>query len=136
MGLQSDRARRICFFIFYAFVVALVILPADPAVADDPISFGQALSGSIDTVGEIDGYSFDAQAGDRVYALMSTTIDLECYIRLFDPDGNLLNANYDQAGPGTAEMYSYFLPLTGTYTLSAEDYGGDETGDYRVYIQR
>ena len=99
-----------------------------------PIHFGQTISATIDSPGEMDVYTFSAAAGDNVLVrLVSTAINPA--IRIHGPDGMEV--------PGCrAQMYyeavieSCILPSTGTYLILAYDSGKFNTGNYNLYFQR
>jgi hypothetical protein len=117
----------VLFFSFALFVA--------PAGADTPIVIGENLTATIDTVGEIDRYTFEAEAGDTLYVLMSTTSGLDPYFRLYAPNGSMV-ASKAAYSPDDAEMDTNPLPASGTYVLLAEDYGFNDTGEYRIFVQR
>ena len=98
-----------------------------------PISFGETLSSSIEVVGEMDTYTFDATAGDMV---LIRIVPLGSEIRLFGPDGSLLNEAFSTYGPASVDIESDPLPQNGTYTILACDYGGNQIGDYGIFVQR
>jgi hypothetical protein len=98
------------------------------------IAFGQTLSGALLFAGEIDAYTFTANAGDIVLVRMTRspgTIWPE--IKVYGPDGTELCATW---GYSTAEISSCNLPSTGTYTVLADDDFQEYTGDYSLYLQR
>ncbi|MCP4625526.1 MAG: hypothetical protein GY850_18725, partial [bacterium] len=100
-----------------------------------PVGFGENLSFTIDTLGEVDTYTFDALEGDVVMVRMTTSSKLDPYFRLYAPDGSLITykAAYD---PGAAEFTSSPLPASGTYVVIAEDYGFNEIGGYNIQLVR
>jgi len=132
-----QRLFRKSLFILSILVLSLPIFTPSDA-ADIPISFGETISGTISTFGEIDKYIFDALAGDLIAVTMSTTTRMDAYIRLYAPDGSLINQQsipYPY-GPGYAWIITDPLPASGTYVMLAEDYGSNETGGYRLFLQR
>ncbi len=66
---------------------------------------------------------------------MSTTTGLDPYFRLYAPDGTLISAKAVN-GPYGAELDINALPSSGTYVLLAEESGFNETGEYRIFVQR
>jgi type IV pilus biogenesis protein CpaD/CtpE len=98
------------------------------------IAFGQPISGTIATAGDTDMYTFTANAGDVILAGMGRVSDhLWPKIRLYDPEGNLLNT-----GSG-----SYNTEITGTLSVAgihailvSDGYDGTRTGDYNLCLQR
>jgi uncharacterized protein YfaP (DUF2135 family) len=99
------------------------------------ISFGQTVSCSIDVAGETDTFTFSANSGDRVViALGVSSGTLDPQLRLYGPDGTLVCSRYSTGG--WVEITDCPLPLSGTYTLIANDYGNTKTGQYGLYLQR
>jgi hypothetical protein len=100
------------------------------------IAFGETILSSISAAGEIDTYSFDAKAGDKVWVEMSTRSNLDPHVRLYDPDGVLVQEAYANSGPWSTPIWVTLLK-TGAYRILASDYGdGTETGEYGIYVQR
>ena len=94
-------------------------------------------SGTID-LGDIDSYSFSANAGDRAHLRMTATSgDLFPYLHLYDPDGEPISSVGDYA---VAASRSVALEKTGQYTvmLSAGHPNGRQrtTGDYTLHFAR
>ncbi len=102
-----------------------------PATA---LAFGATVSGSINQPAEMDAFTFAADAGDRILLGMSRVSgSLWQKIRLYDPDGNLLN---EQSGSVHAENV-YTVPVSGEYrVLLADGFNGTYTGSYNLAIQR
>jgi hypothetical protein len=118
-------------------ILFFALLFPSPCFAETPISFGETISATISGPGELDLYSFQAEAGDMVLVTMSTTTFLDPYARLYGPDGSLLYTGYNENGPGVAGFHSGALPTTGTYKVAVGDYGnGTETGSYGIFVQR
>jgi len=99
------------------------------------IFFGETLTCTIDTPGEMDTYIFTADANDRVMIAMAVTSGgLDPQIRLYGPDGKIVcSASYWPGG--STEIYDCSLPSAGTYTLLVNDDGDTETGDYTIYLR-
>jgi hypothetical protein len=100
------------------------------------ISLGETLSASLTYSGEVDVYSFDALAGDKVSIRLSTTnIYLDPFVHLLTPDGYTFWNWYLNSGPGTIEIEPDPLPVTGTYHILVLDSGdGIDTGPYTVSL--
>jgi len=135
------------FFVLVGFMftfVPLSIATANTTISSTPlgscptsINFGETLQCSIDLAGEIDIFSFTADAGDVVLVRMSrTSAGLDPYIRLYAPDATLLcsASSYGES----VDIASCTLPNGGTYTILAGDYAfdGNETGNYSLHLQR
>jgi hypothetical protein len=98
------------------------------------IGFGQTVSGSIDSDAETDTYTFSANAGDSVLIRMSKSSgSLDPQVRLYGPDGNEVASGWSY---GTSVEVSCILPSDGQYTILACDYGGTDTGDYTLFLDR
>jgi hypothetical protein len=82
----------------------------------------------------MDTFSFAANAGDTILLSLSRLSgDLWQQLRLYDPDGNLLN---EQSHPVHTELAAS-LPATGDYTiLVADGFDGTLTGAYNLFMQR
>lgn len=103
----------------------------DPTNATS-LFYGQTISGSITQPAEMDTYTFSADAGDIIRLEMNRVSgDLGQQIRLYEPDGNLLN---EDSNPTQAAMIQT-LPVTGTYTVLASDgFNGTLTGSYNITL--
>jgi hypothetical protein len=109
-------------------------LPAAAAVCPAGMGFGEVVECSISAPGEIDIYTFSANAGDKVLARMSETSDnFWPKISIHSPGGTKLCEAF---GTTSTEIASCDLPSTGTYTLQAVDYFGTYSADYHLYLQR
>jgi hypothetical protein len=100
-----------------------------------PIAYGQTLTGTVALMAEMDAYTFTAGAGDVVLAGMSdndASFDFDPEIRLYAPDGSLLTSNWSYDHVAITQT----LSSPGDYTLLAGDYGGTDTGDYTLALNR
>ena len=89
----------------------------------------------IDPVGDADLYEFSATAGDII---LLTLIDrtsgyFDPYIRVFDPDRVQID---DWWADETGVAHQLLLDQTGQYTFLITDIGDNQTGTYRVALQR
>ncbi len=99
-----------------------------------PITFGQTLSGSINTQPELKAFTFSAVAGDRVR------------MRMLDASGSIFSPIFWLYRPdGTEVCYGYGDPVanancalnvTGTYTILAGDNSGQYTGSFSLFLER
>ena len=100
-----------------------------------PIVVGQTLSSSIASTAEMNAFTFSVAANDTVLVrITATTGSLQPVLRLYAPDGSLVNEATAYPAP-TAELI-VTLPTAGTYTLLALDRLGTGTGSYSLYLQR
>ena len=108
----------------------------DGAQTDGELINGGFVSEQID-FGDIDAWTFDAQAGDSVQIRLADTDGGSLFptARLYNPDGSLLASNANEFvalllcdGSSTCA-----LEQTGTYTLIVDDGRIAFTGNYDVY---
>ena len=88
-------------------------------------------------VGDLDLWSFTATQGEALIVAMAETqgdADFTPWIRLFAPNGDLVQDNWD----GTAVQHARVAPSTGTYTLvvGTRDVGTDASGSYRLTLAK
>ena len=103
------------------------------------IQSGQVITnGMIDTVGYVDTFSFEGQAGDEVYIIGVKSGGSGSYTIIYEvlpPGGGapILEAGFFTSGPQNLLV----LPTNGIYIVNLEENGGDETGPYQAsYINR
>jgi hypothetical protein len=97
------------------------------------IGFGETIQCSISAAGEIDTFSFSANAGDRVLVRMSASSgSLSPGIRVQDTGSEA--ALCEGSGSPKAEVTGCNLPAVGTYYILADDTSGIGTGDYSLYL--
>lgn len=101
-----------------------------------PINFGQAASGSIGRITQIDTYSFEANVDDRIFIRMLRTSEtVQPWIRIYAPDGKLACEVYNER---FIEKIDCVIPRTGQYTVLVSDSSKTRTeiGTYSLYFQR
>ena len=89
-----------------------------------PMNGNDEYAGTI-TRGDLDSYSFTANAGDSVQ--LSVSGDVTMLVYLYGPDGAYLGADY-------TVVVKNFLPQSGTYTVVLRTYGANETGSYDFHF--
>jgi hypothetical protein len=88
---------------------------------------------SIDAAGDLDLYSLQAIAGERiVLTLGEVTPAYEPYLALYGPGGAVLGT----PSALTAASIEVAAPATGTYYVLVGEYGDDEAGDYRLFYAK
>jgi hypothetical protein len=106
--------------------------------ASDPgggtLTNGALHNGSIDVAGEVDTWTFTANAGDRIgvhIGQITDNNDFRPWIRLEAPGGAILGSN---SATDAAAISDVVAPTTGTYTVlvASFDSGLDGTGSYRL----
>jgi YD repeat-containing protein len=99
------------------------------------IGCGQKLMGSLGVTGKIDAYTFTASGGDNiVLTLTRTTGGLDPSLELYSSSGARLASQYTTSGDQVSMNQT--LSSGGTYTVLVSDYGNDETGNYRLKLQK
>jgi len=105
----------------------------DPVGASS-LAFGQTLLGTAAQRASGITYQFTATVGDHILLrLAEITSELEPELNLYDPAGDLLTSIYSY---DVAEFDALVLSTTGTYTIVATDYYGDEVGDMVIHLQK
>jgi S1-C subfamily serine protease len=89
-------------------------------------------AGAISDPGGVDRWTFNGTAGELV-ALESWGIDT--YLRLYDPDGALLDQNDDGSAIFLGSRIRHILPATGTYSVRLNGFAGDQ-GEYAIEFLR
>jgi hypothetical protein len=95
---------------------------------------GLLYTGSIDSAGEVDTWTFTAAAGDRIALHIGEIVDhndFRPWLRLQAPNGSSLGSS---AGTEAAQIGDIVAPATGTYTVQVAsfDSGFNGTGTYRL----
>lgn len=97
------------------------------------ITSGETKEGSL-TLGDCDGWTFTAGAGDYIGASFGdadgVTGAITPYLYLITPDGDILDSSYGSDGAGVWGT----APEAGTYTLVITDQYQDDAGDYLVNL--
>jgi hypothetical protein len=101
----------------------------------------QTVTGSIGIVGEVDEYTFAANAGESVIATLAEQVPTgyDPALELRAPDGTLVVSdftNFEGVDGLGADLFAHNLAQTGTYTLRVSDNGQNETGNYTLTIAK
>ena len=111
------------------------MLAPGEVLAQGALTNGANHGGDISSAGEIDSWTFTANAGDSIVLSVGEVggdSELYPYIRLLGPNSALVTY---AAGTQVARIAAT-APLTGTYTvlISSNDVGNDGTGDYLLTL--
>lgn len=101
-------------------ILMLMIFSTIALSAQESLSYGQTVTGTItDETPEV-YYTFQGTEGDQV-AIEMRAIEpgLDSYLRLLTPDGTEYATDDDSAGNFNALLAPVFLPVDGTYTIVA-----------------
>lgn len=129
--------------LFSSFWFLAVFMSSSYAAATE-LPNGGSISGEISTPGEVDTYSFTANAGDTVRLRVADTTRIRSVnsfspeIELFSPSGALLASNGVNAigDPFLVAEIGRILTESGEYSVSVRHDRpfGDETGIYDLYF--
>jgi uncharacterized delta-60 repeat protein len=98
------------------------------------LPFGELVAGTMDAIGEVDEYTFDADAGDlvRIHGATARLSTLRATVELEDPSGGtVLAATVFESTQSVNTAVQ--LPATGTYTLVVTAIQ-NTPGDYQIGI--
>jgi murein DD-endopeptidase MepM/ murein hydrolase activator NlpD len=110
-----------------------------------PINYGEQKSGIICFPGDVDTFSFNAVAGERIMIALSTSEEsphpaLDYSITLIDEDGESILAEYDQElhSKGIPPRLGFLITRSGTYYIKVQHrlhptIGGDEYS-YSIHL--
>jgi YD repeat-containing protein len=98
------------------------------------LACGAVVSGTIGVVGEVDAVTFNVAAGEviRLGASGGTAnpFDFTPWIDLYDPNGQFVTSSNPD------NVINRSLPQAGTYTVIVRHWYGNQTGSYRLSLQR
>ncbi|MGE0266939.1 MAG: fibronectin type III domain-containing protein [Candidatus Omnitrophota bacterium] len=100
-----------------------------------PISFGDTVEEIISPGTDMDAYEFTAQAGDLLYVPFSGyegTSGFTPEVELVDSSSTVLTGTYTS----DADVLTYTISSTGTYSLYFTENSGTATGKYSFTLQR
>jgi hypothetical protein len=145
---MKTSIRSMALGVLLASVLSLSATSADAACANQTISYGQTVNGSLSTtdctdsavdgsIYYIDYYQFTGTAGDRIYIQQSSS-SIDPWMILINPSGNYTTDD-DGGGSTTARIPPgsgyYTLPESGTYLLGASNYAPPlATGNYTLQL--
>ncbi len=102
------------------------------------LPLGQTQAGTIGSAAQSNSYIFGGSANDVVdFTMTATSGNLSPKIRLYNPDGTLLNsANPGFCSGSSTELNTVQLPASGTYTVLVGDCSDTNGGNYSIFAQR
>jgi len=118
---------------------AIASAPEGVGACPSSIEFGQAVQCYLPAQDQAQGYTFVAQAGDKVLARMGASGDVYGFspmIQIYAPGGGKSWCQAGQQGYLVAEIASCSLPSDGTYTLVAFRSEATSADTYGLYLQR
>lgn len=132
---------------FLTFIIPLLCLSVSTVYAQTatpppafPITPGKRVEGNITASAARVRYTFSAQSGDQITISMDATSgDLDPYLFLFAPNGDLLQQNDDAVQGSRNAQITFTLPSTGAYIIEAtrvQQEDGQTTGTYRLTLSQ
>lgn len=120
--------------VFSAVGLSLLAAFNSSANATD-LTSGQSVAGSISANGEVDTFTFNAQAGDTYWVLMAAeNLPTEPRDRI-TPELTIISPSGASAGDDdAAATVTRTVSESGVYTVLAQDWdaNGEDRGDYRI----
>lgn len=118
--------------------VAPLAQPSPPAPGcGSDLSYGANSSDSISYPTSICEYRFSGTAGDVVtIAMNKQDANLDPYLDLRAPDGNVVVSNDDSGGNGNSLISNYTLGQGGPYVILAHSWNYASTGSYTVSLTK
>jgi len=95
---------------------------------------GEATAGDIESVGDVDFFSFEAEAGS--YHIIETALGslADTVIVLFDVDGVTSLDSDDDSGPGLASRLAFQPGVSGVYFVEVQPFNISQLGDYTITV--
>jgi hypothetical protein len=97
------------------------------------IEFGETVNSRV-TSANGDEWMFSGREGDEIRVEMRSST-LDSYLELYDPSGRMVASDDDGGGNLDSLIEGYVLPDSGTYTIMASSYSGED-GSYRLSLER
>jgi hypothetical protein len=97
------------------------------------IAYGQTVQGTL-SMGQKVAWAFTGSANDSVTidAIASDPVQMDMFLELLGPNGNVLIGDDDSGDESNARISSYRLPASGQYTIRVSSVAG--AGDYSVML--
>jgi Bacterial pre-peptidase C-terminal domain len=118
------------------FTILLALLCSERVQAQGSLVNGGNHYGIITTNEPSDTWTFDASAGDNI-ELREGTTNINPFITLYDPDGNVIGSAFDTGQPGSHDArLALQVTNTGTFTVVIQAYYAGQQGTYDLrYIK-
>ena len=113
------------------YVLRLALAPQDFIIPSGdeggPMTNGASLQGEI-SLGDIDQWTFSADAGDFAHITLVTSNNLNPQFRLISPSGDQVGVAGNSGE--TTEFVMQNAPEAGTYRVIVSDWAGNSAGEY------
>ncbi|MCG8311730.1 MAG: thrombospondin type 3 repeat-containing protein [Pseudomonadales bacterium] len=118
----------------YLIALFLLFIFSTSVSADGPITNGDSPTGTISPVGDVDHWTFSANAGENILVQLGelSGTDFQPFLRLYDPLGNLIASNFGNS----ATNLNTQATIGGTYTIDVLDATAtpDGTATYELFL--
>jgi hypothetical protein len=120
----------------FGLSLANPLAPVDVGENDEggPLTNGAVHSGTI-PVGDLDVWSFEAQAGEQLFLRIGTT-NISPRLRLYDPEGAVVTSVTGTYTSSRAAMVSHRAVATGRYLAVVSANGLNTSGGYELRLAR
>jgi hypothetical protein len=102
-----------------------------PVDGGGSISYGQTITGRLNSPGQRDSWVFDAHAND-VFTAYLTSDEFDTWLTVLDSNGLILIENDDGGENTNSLIMDYMVPAAGTYTLQVRSFNNTSTGSYSL----
>lgn len=109
--------------------------PTNTTTDSNALTDGASVTGTIDDTNFAQEYIFNGNAGDNVVIQMNAAegSNLDSTLSLLGPDGNEVTSNDDASITTIDSLIEFTLPETGTYTIVATRYDGENGISFGEY---
>ncbi|MBX3061502.1 MAG: matrixin family metalloprotease [Anaerolineae bacterium] len=137
--MQSRRTVIGALLIWAGFWIAVFLIPAIYARAqgqEQPIQFGQPVSGQFTASSSTAVYTIEGKVGDKLtIELNANGGNIDPYLRLYNPQGQLIGEDDNGGGKRDARLSGIVLSADGIYRISVEDKNKTD-GQYSLMVIR
>lgn len=75
------------------------------ALSQQVLHYGDNITARISEYGEVDYYQFEANMGDIIWLRMRDVTLVDAYIKIYDPNGNLVKEDWDDGGLSSIKRF-------------------------------
>ena len=112
-------------------VFMLLLLVATMATAQDSVSVGQTVEGTLEN--STATYTLNATAGDTIIISL-TSEDFDTLVEVRDAQGNEVGRD-DDSGEGFNSRLVFTAPAEGTYSIVVQSFSGAASGSYTLALE-
>jgi len=112
----------------------ITLKPVKIKAGGGPLPVGESVQASL-RPGQIDTWSFEAEA-DSYISIKIQSNQLDTYLELFDPDGQLITADDDSGGELNAALLDFPVATAGEYqvVVKSAQPDGNQAGVYEILL--